>query len=271
MTKLKPSQMQKIVPLFQNIQKTFVWSCLQGIMGEAWADGIENPACARIIIADVYLFAGDSSSPEALLLVKEIPSSLPKKSILMIPENEAWGTLIEKVWESRYTKFTRYAMKKVKDVFDPIKLRSFVGKLPEGYELAPVDEQLYMLTKQEDWSSDLCSQFPAYDDFRKSGLGFVVLHEGQPVSGASSYTIYREGIEIEIDTKPEYRRKGLATVCAAALILECLNRGLYPSWDAANRESVALAEKLGYHFDSEYTAYQVELGDGSFVSQPVAG
>lgn len=34
--------------------------------------------------------------------------------------------------------------------------------------------------------------------------------------------------------------------------------GLYPSWDAANRESVALAEKLSYHFDREYTAYQVK-------------
>lgn len=144
-------------------------------------------------------------------------------------------------------------------------------KLPEGYELAPVDEKLYDLAMQEDWSGDLCSQFPAYEDFHKNGLGFMVLHNGRPVSGASSYTIYREGIEIEIDTKPEYRRQGLATVCAAALILECLNRGLYPSWDAANRYSLALAEKLGYHFDREYPAYQVELGDDSSVSQKVTG
>jgi len=277
MVKLETSQMQRIEPLFQDIQETFVWSCLQGMMGEAWADRIDNPACARILIADVCLFAGDSSSPEALSLVKEIPSSFPKKSILMIPENEAWGQLIEKVWENRYRKFNRYAFKKEKHVFDPVKLKSFVDKLPEGYELAPVDEKIYYHLKQEDWSSDLCSQFPAYEEFRKKGLGFVVLHEGQPVSGASSYTVYREGIEIEIDTKPEYRRKGLATVCAAALILECLNRGLYPSWDAANRESLALAEKLGYHFDKEYLAYQVELsssvshGDGSSVSRSVMG
>lgn len=53
--------------------------------------------------------------------------------------------------------------------------------------------------------------------------------------------------------------KGLAAACASALILECLNRGLYPSWDAANRESLALAEKLGYRFDREYPAYDVQL------------
>ena len=50
---------------------------------------------------------------------------------------------------------------------------------------------------------------------------------------ASSYTVYRGGIEIEIDTHPDHRRRGLARACGAALMLECLKRGLY-SWDAQN-------------------------------------
>ena len=63
--------------------------------------------------------------------------------------------------------------------------------------------------------------------------------------------------EIQIDTKEEYRRKGLALICGAKLIIECLNKELYPSWDAQNMESVKLSEKLGYHFDKEYTAYEI--------------
>ena len=55
----------------------------------------------------------------------------------------------------------------------------------------------------------------------------------------------------------EERRKGLATTASAALILRCLDEGLYPSWDAQNMNSVHLAEKLGYEFDHEYTAYEV--------------
>ncbi|MCR5466821.1 MAG: GNAT family N-acetyltransferase [Lachnospiraceae bacterium] len=43
-----------------------------------------------------------------------------------------------------------------------------------------------------------------------------------------------------------------------ALILRCLAEGLYPSWDAQNRISVHLAEKLGYEFDHEYTAYEMK-------------
>lgn len=93
--------------------------------------------------------------------------------------------------------------------------------------------------------------------YQKYGLGAVILKDGETVSGASSYSGYRDGIEIEIDTKEAYRRKGLAYICGAKLILECLERGLYPSWDAQNKWSVALAEKLGYHFDYEYPAYEI--------------
>ncbi|MBR2672448.1 MAG: GNAT family N-acetyltransferase, partial [Oscillospiraceae bacterium] len=55
----------------------------------------------------------------------------------------------------------------------------------------------------------------------------------------------------------EERRKGLALASCAALILDCLDEGLYPSWDAQNMNSVHLAEKLGYEFDHEYAAYEV--------------
>ena len=55
----------------------------------------------------------------------------------------------------------------------------------------------------------------------------------------------------------EERRKGLATICCSALILDCLEEGLYPSWDAQNMNSVRMAEKLGYEFSHEYAAYEV--------------
>ena len=69
--------------------------------------------------------------------------------------------------------------------------------------------------------------------------------------------MYNGGIEIEIATRKDYRRKGLATICGARIILECMDRNLYPSWDAQNKWSVALAEKLGYHYERTYPAFEI--------------
>ena len=46
-------------------------------------------------------------------------------------------------------------------------------------------------------------------------------------------------------------------IMGADLILECLDRGLYPSWDAQNLDSLSLAKKLGYEFSHEYPAYEI--------------
>ena len=55
----------------------------------------------------------------------------------------------------------------------------------------------------------------------------------------------------------EERRRHFALIVCSALILRCLGEGLYPGWDAHNMGSVHLAEKFGYEFDHEYTAYEV--------------
>lgn len=81
------------------------------------------------------------------------------------------------------------------------------------------------------------------------------------VAGVSSYSYYDKGIEIEIDTKKEYRKRGFATILGAKIILECMERGLYPNWDAANQISVKTATKLGYELDRTYKAFSnIELG-----------
>ena len=104
---------------------------------------------------------------------------------------------------------------------------------------------------------DFISAFESKEKYLQIGRGMVILKDGQIVSGASSYTRYKEGIEIEVDTIEAERRKHLATIACSALILNCLEEGLYPSWDAQNINSVRLAEKLGYEFDHEYVAYEV--------------
>ena len=258
MYQLSKYEMDKVAPLFKDWEETLIWSCLQGYMGKAWANEKHQPVSTQLIVGDFCFFAG---APDAEL-VKNIPESFMSDFILMVPRNEAWEALIEEEYRNKFNKFMRYAIKKEPEVFDREELKQNILKLSHEYKLKQIDEELYIKCRSEDWSKDLCSQFPTFKDYKKLGLGYVILHEDKPVAGASSYTVYEEGIEIEIDTKEDYRRRGLALVCASKLILECLERNLYPSWDAANIASVALAEKLGYHLEKEYVTYSIPVKAG---------
>ena len=163
--------------------------------------------------------------------------------------------MIESQYGNRERMFTSYANKK-DTLFDREQLQSLVDSLPEGFEVKSIDRSLYEVCLAETWSQDLVGNYADFEQFLELGLGFVVLHKGQVVSGASSYASYSGGIEIEVDTREDYRRQGLARVCAAKLILTCLGRGLYPSWDAHTLTSLKLAEKLGYELEKAYQAYE---------------
>nr|WP_315024904.1 GNAT family N-acetyltransferase [uncultured Aminipila sp.] len=235
----------KIAPFFSEWEETLIWSCLQGCMGYAIADNNENPSAAQIVVGDFCFFAG---TPNDKLVTQ---AAAP----IIIPQNKEWSKSIESILGDSVEKAQRYAIKKEPDVFDYEKLTQYAKSLREAYSLKLFDKEIYDCVIHENWSKDLCSQFADYNDYSKRGIGVAVIHQGKPVSGASSYTVYNGGIEIEIDTKPEFRQRGLAMACGAKLILECLNRGLYPSWDAHDLRSVSLAEKLGYHMNYPYTVY----------------
>ena len=251
---------EKACRLFDGWNETMIWSCLQGVMGAVYAEGgeVDSPAAeflsAAAVLGDFTFLAGRPKEELAAFRPEESRSGFR----ILVPQDASWFKIIEQVYGKRAERTVRYAIKKEPDVFDRKKLFQAVESLPDGYELCLMDGTFYRECLAEGWSRDLVSQYPDYERYSRYGLGAVVRKEGRIVSGASSYACYQGGIEIEVDTRPDHRRKGLAFVCAARLILECLDRGLYPSWDAHNRESAALAEKLGYHFDREYPVYFVD-------------
>lgn len=242
-------EINQVEHLFDGWEETMILSCLQGIMGSLYApDG----ACPRSSAAQINDFCFLAGAPCA-----ELAAFFAGKGLILTPQNEEWVRMIESVFGNRAVQQTRYAIKKEANCFDAQNLKRLRQGLPEQYALHPIDREWYHRCLAAGWSRDLVSGFPTYGEYERLGLGFVITENGTVVSGASSYSRYRDGIEIEIDTKPEYRRRGLAAVAGAALILECLRREWYPSWDAHNKASVALAEKLGYSFSHEYPVYDI--------------
>ncbi|MDU4752530.1 MAG: GNAT family N-acetyltransferase [Clostridium butyricum] len=239
--------------LAEGWDETLIWSYLQGYMGTAYTNNIETIESVQIVVGDFCFFLGEPKEE----IVNHKPEFFKSDFIIMVAKDEGWSELIEKVYSERAVKRERYAIKKETHSFDKEKLKITAETLEKSYEVKMIDEKIYNQIMNNKWSMDLCSQFKDYKDYKLRGIGTAVLKDGEIVSGASSYTVYNGGIEIEIDTRRDERRKGLASVCAAKLILECLDRNLYPSWDAQNKWSLALAEKLGYHFFKAYPVYEV--------------
>lgn len=204
-----------------------------------------------------------------------------REALLLIPQNEAWAQLIGQQYGPAARRMIRYAFLKESSGFDVQSLRRMTAPFsPEekrgakpcneeapcdegvaGFVLRPIDSVLYEHLRASGWGRDLVAQYPDADAWKRLGIGVAAIRsaDGVAVAGASSYSRYLDGIEIEVDTKKEYRRRGLARACAAQLMLDCLERGLYPSWDAHNPQSARLAEQLGYRMDQPYPAYEVAL------------
>ena len=237
----------KVKDLFAGWNETLIFSCLQKVMGKIYVTEPNNPKSAFAYVGCFGFYAGE---PDRELVINK-----PDGFVIMTPQNEAWAKLIEKCFPAAKC-VTRYAIKK-NTIFDEEILRKNVCMLPDGYELKKIDADIYDKCLESPVTADFVSSFESKEQYLSIGRGMVITRDDMIVAGASSYTRYIEGIEIEVDTVPEERRKHLATIACSALILNCLEEGLYPSWDAQNMDSVRLAEKLGYEYDHKYIAYEV--------------
>ena len=237
----------KVEALFEGWEETLIWSCLQKVMGKVFVTDLSSPESAMAYVGCFAFYAGEPD--------RELVQEMQGHFVIMVPQDERWASLIEECFPSA-KKVMRYAIKK-DTVFDKEYLDSVISALPSEYELRRIDGDLYDLCLSSRVTMDFVSAFGSKESYLELGRGVVILKDGQIVSGASSYTRYKEGIELEVETIVPERRKGLATIACAALIRMCLEEGLYPSWDAHDMNSVALARRFGYELSHEYAAYEV--------------
>ncbi len=136
---------------------------------------------------------------------------------------------------------------------------AFVSALPAKYRLRQIDEALVAGAAVEAGveQGSLLPPFEGPADCCRRGLGFVAMYEGAPVGGGRGPTVCTTGASrSRSDTREDHRRRGLASSCGRGSILECLDRGLYPSWDRPRSAKRLPGERSwGTHRGEPYTVY----------------
>jgi GNAT superfamily N-acetyltransferase len=255
MFELSKNEMHYLRQLCDGKTDVELMSCVEGNMGRAWVDTLDIPSTGIVIAADFCFLLGQTQHIKDEDAIKEILETY-KGKIIMI-DDMGWVSFIEKNYPNNLKKFKRYAFKKEESVFQKDKLMNFIISVESEFQIDKINESNYARVIEDGFMADCCCFFSSIDEFLKHGIGYIIEKDGEIIAGASSYSFCKGNISITIGTKDKYRRKGLAAACASKLILDCLDKGIYPRWDAANLQSVYLAEKLGYHFEKEYEVYSI--------------
>lgn len=237
-----PILLNKIKPFFKDIRFYMGTSALDGSMGQAYTDNLENPKFALLIVRN-YCFMSGSITKEKLK--KLIDHHL--KTYILIP-TDPLREMIEKLYQNEIIKSTRHSIKK-EVIFDQNKLNKMIKELNPQYHLIKINESIAQQIKDQDF-------IRITDDYSQNGIGYACYHQQKLIGVASSNIFYQNGIEVNIRVDEAYQRKGIGSALAAQLIIACLQSNKQVSWDAANLKSVGLAEKLGFTYDSPYHTYK---------------
>ena len=175
---------------------------------------------------------------------------------IIISENTNWQDFLHQKVE--LISFTRYSFKD-KANFQVELLNDLVTHIEEGYNIVPINHRIYNCLSEEEWSQDLQGDFESYQNFAlKGGFGFVILKNNEVIAGISSGLVYHGAVEVEVANIPDKQGNGFAKKLGAAMILEALNREMFPLWDAHNEASKKVAEFLGYELVEPYEAFELE-------------
>ncbi|MCL2591891.1 MAG: GNAT family N-acetyltransferase [Defluviitaleaceae bacterium] len=251
---LNVKQKELIKPLFCNTNGTFVKSYFDGYHGVGLVDNSNNPTYAQIIVGPFKYIAGSiPNKQESSMFLEYIPLNYKYNYFSIIPIEELWSDTIKNVYKYRYQERTRYAFQHMNE-FDIKKLNQY-ARFSDS--VIPIDKKMYETLTNDVELQDLIGIFTNYDDFSKNGFGYCLKHDNVIIAGASSYSRYLNGIEIQINVLKRYKKQGLGLLCGAVLMLNCIKKGLYPSSDSANEDGLLISKALGYKFKNEYKIFDV--------------
>ena len=239
---IPPLQWDRLRPFFSGMADVMIRSVLEGHGGRCL---VSDGGRSCLVIARGFLFFGGQADGAFL---REAEAAFPS-CFLTAAGTAEWLSILAGIG---FLPTTRYEMT-APAAFDWDFLRQ-LAQPPAGYEIRIGQRGDYAPCLAQPWSEDLAGWYEDADAFAADGLTALIFREGRLAAGCGIYARTADAAEIEIDTCPDERRRGLALCCGAKFLLQCREKGLLPHWDAMTKISVRLAQRLGFFAPRPYPA-----------------
>lgn len=244
-----PHERAALAPLFAHHRtlRAVIDAVLEGRMGRLVTDGETPPVArdgevekvARLTLGCYAVLGGDAEHPAAVSLLRVSDGA----DEWVLGTDEAWRRRIESVWRDDVRDCTMQTFSIDQGARPALAERAH--GLPPGYTVGPLDAAAGRALGER-LAPHGGQAFDSPDALAATGLGVVVWRGGELACAATPYAVSRHRAEVAIATDAAHRRRGLAAVAAARMVLQCFDRGLHPEWSASNPVSQRLARSLGY-------------------------
>lgn len=253
LNQLHPGITTKIAELFSghHLVDATLDSILAGQYGgniSITVDDEYDPHTIQIRQGSFILVGGDSASPTAYRLMKELPPGC-----FIMPAPEEWMKLAGNIHGERLRKTRRYSFSGSE--LDKVYLTELLKSCQELMRPEPIDHQAAQIMLGDELHHHHFANFESIEHFLDTGFGYCIGEKDRIITACTSTLVARRKVEVSITTSPGDRGNGYATLTAARFLVHCLENDWYPNWDAGNLVSVRLAKKLGYRYLGPYDVY----------------
>ena len=263
---LASDQFERVRPLFQDFDYSLaVRATIDGNnLGRIFVDDIDQPRTAFALTVEGYLLAGehDNGSTNALLR-RFLREKIFTGEVFVVADRAMSLAVHPEAWEARLPELIpTHEVEKIKRYHYLCHAPKFDwrGNIPEGYAVRRVDRALLDAAADDlvrEWM-DIEKVWWTIGKYLEHGISYAILYEDEMVAWCTSDCVAGDQMDVGIMTHPAHRRRGLASIAAAATVEQCLSQGFSAVGWHCNAENVGswkTAEKVGFERHREYVYY----------------
>jgi GNAT superfamily N-acetyltransferase len=233
---------------FAGYESVFAFALTEkNIPGQIYVDDVIEPKSALICSKHgKYLVVGDETNQEFNSVVREF--LLDKKNHIqfydLYASSEEWIEVLSSSLngQAAILRFTVYYHNNTKELLKDVNYRP----LEEGLELRQIDEVLFEKIANE-FDHSYKHHWTNAQEFCLKSFGYCIV-KGEEILSVASATYNGNGYaEIDIQTRDDYQRKGLAYNLSNKFIEHCVENELTILWicNSGNNASKELVNRLG--------------------------